>query len=214
MTDALPSGFSFNAERHEYKLGSTIVPSCTTMLSSNGMVPARFVQADVFERKTELGRQVHLACHLHNLGKLGTYDPKVKPHLHAWIEFKEHCKSFTLISSEYQTVAMIYGMPFGMQADVNAYVDGRDTVIELKIGKVYPHHGIQLAGYAAGLPHPKFTAPLARFTARKRIVVELQANSHPDVHEYEEKSDFDAFISMLHLSSWKRRFEVIYKEEN
>lgn len=214
MTDALPTGFTFNAEKHEYRLGTTVVPNCTSMLSSSGMVPARFLQADLFERKTELGKQVHLACHLHNLNKLGTYDPAVKPHLHAWIEFKEHCKSFTLISSEYQTVATIAGMSYGMQPDVNAYVDGRDTVIELKTGKVYPHHGIQLAAYACGLPHPKYTAPLPRFINRKRIVVELQANGHPDVHEYEERSDFDAFISILHITTWKRRFEPIYKEEN
>lgn len=214
MINGLPTGFSFDAAKHEYRLGTQIVPSCTTMLSGSGMVPARFIQADIFERRTELGKQVHLACHLHNIDRLGTYDPRVKPHLHAWLEFKEHCKSFTIISSEYQTVATIAGMSFGMQPDVNAFVDGKDTIIELKIGKVYPHHALQLAGYAAGLPHPKYTAPLARFTARRRMVVELQANGHPDVHEYEARSDFDTFVSLLHIASWKRQFGNIYKEEN
>lgn len=213
MTNALPTGFSFDVGKHEYRLGTTVVPSCTTILSSSGLVPSRYISADLFERRTELGKQVHLACHLHNVGKLGTYDPKVKPHLHAWITFKERCKSFTLISSEYQTVVTIAGMSYGMQPDVNAFVDGYDTVIELKIGKVYPHHAVQTAGYAAGLPHPKFTAPLGRFMARKRMVVELQANGLPDVHPHEQKSDFDVFMSLLYLETWKRRFEPIYKEK-
>lgn len=208
----LPTDCFFNAERHEYRIGTRIVPSCSTMLNTTGMVPHGFISADLLERKSELGRQVHLACHLHNLNQLGSYDPRVKPHLHAWMEFKDNCKRFSLISSEYQTVATIYGMPFGMQADVNALVDGLDTVIELKTGKVYPHHGIQLAGYAAGLPHPKYTDPKARFVARKRLVVELQANGKPDVHRYDEKSDFDTFISLLHLATWKSRFETVYRE--
>lgn len=209
----LPTGFSFNAEKHEYKLGSQIVPNCTSILSSGGLVSFKFVSLDVLERRSELGREVHKACHLHNIGKLGKYDDRVKPHLHAWIMFKEQCKSFHLVSSEYQTVATINGMSYGMQCDCNARVDGIDTVIEYKIGNVYPHHAIQTAGYAAGLPHPKFTQPMPRFLARKRIAVELQQNGYPKVHRFDEKSDIDVFVSLLHTVSWKRRFEKVYKEE-
>lgn len=211
---ALTEGFTFNPDNHEYRLGATLIPACTSLLSSGGLVSFDFVSADVLERRGELGRQVHKACHLHNIEKLGEYDSRVKPHLHAWIEFKEQCKSFRLMSSEYQTVAVVNGMPFGMQLDCNAFVDGLDTVIELKIGDIYPHHAIQTAGYAAGLPHPKYTAPLARFMARKRIAVELRANGHPKVHRFEDRSDYEVFASLLYVASWKRRFENVYKKEN
>lgn len=207
--------FSFNADTHEYRLGANIVPACTSLLSQGGLVSFHHVSLDVLERKSELGREVHRACHLHNLNKLGSFDPLIKPHLHAWIHFKENCKRFVLISSEYQCVATVNGMHYGMQADTVALVDGYETVIELKIGKVYPHHGVQLAGYAAGLPHPKYTAPLARFMARKRMVVELRGNGHPKVHLFHQKSDYDykVFCSLLYTSTWKAQFEKVYREE-
>jgi hypothetical protein len=208
----LAEGFTFNAESHEYRLGSNIVPACTQVISTGGLVDFRFVDRDVLERKSELGREVHHACHLHNLDKLGSYDPLIEPYLTAWIRFKKDLKSFRLISSEYQTVAFVNGMPFGMQLDCNAMVNGHDTIIELKIGEIYPHHAIQTAGYAAGMPHPKWSTPFARFVARKRIVVELRANGQPKIHVFENKSDFEVFASLLYVASWKRRHANVYKE--
>lgn len=209
----MPAGFSFDADKHEYRLGTTIVPGCTSLLVGGGLVSFDFVSRDQLERKSELGRESHRACHLHNINSLGKYDERIKKRLHAWITFKENCKSFVLISSEYQCVATFNGMHYGMKADVNARIDGDDTVIELKIGHPMPHVGVQLAGYAAGLPHPRYTAPLARFLARKRIAVELQENGLPKVHLYNERSDLDVFLSLLHTVSWKRRFDKIYKEK-
>lgn len=210
----MSAAFTFDAAKHEYRVGAATVPGCTSILSSGGLVAARFVNLDAFEHKGDLGREVHRACHLHNLGTLGEYDERVKPHLHACIRFKETCKSFKLISSEYQCVATIHGMTYGMKIDCNALVDGADTVIEWKIGKVYPHHGVQLAGYAAGLPHRQYTAPLARFMARKRIVVELRANGIPKVHTFEKRSDYDVFQSSLYTTSWKRQYGKFYEEKN
>jgi hypothetical protein len=212
MTEA-PASFSFDASTHEYRLGSQVIPGCTSVLASSGLVQFSFVNADVLERKGELGREVHKACHYHNLDKLIRCDERVAPHLDAWITFKQTCK-FKLLSSEYQTVADIGGMHYGMQSDCNALINGSNTIVELKIGKVYAHHGVQLAGYAAGTPHPRFTNPLARFVARKRIVVELRASGKPKVHEFDDRSDYDVFCSALHIATWKRRFESSYRENN
>ena len=209
----LGGGFSFDPQKHDYRLGTRVVPACTSLLATGGLVQFKFVDQDVLERKSNLGKQVHLACHLHNLNKLGHYDPLVKPRLHAWIEFKDNCKSFKLISSELQMVASVNGMNYGMQIDVNATVDGFDTVIELKIGKLQRHHGVQLAGYAAGLPHPRFTTGLPRFLARKRIGIELKQNGHAHVERYEDRSDFDVFSSLLHVSTWKQKYDREYQEE-
>jgi hypothetical protein len=209
----LGNGFTFNAERHEYKLGTQIVPATTGVIRGSGLVPHRFIDLDELERRSELGKAVHLACHLHNLARLGDCDERVKPHLHAWIEFKQKCKSFRLISSEYQTVAFVNGMPYGMQLDCNASIDRDDTIIELKIGRVYPHHGVQTASYAAGAPHPKYDQPLARFMARKRIVVELGADGKPKLHKFEQKSDYEAFASSLYMASWKQRHGAVYRLE-
>lgn len=207
------SAFTFNAETHEYRVGALPVPSCTSVLHAGGLVQFRFVSEEVLERKSELGREVHRACHLHNIDKLGAYDDRVKPRLHAWISFKEACKTFRLISSEYQCVATVNGMPYGMQLDCNAMINGHDTIVEYKIGKIYPHHAVQAAGYAAGTPHPQYTAPLARFTARKRVVVELKENGNFHAEWYEDKSDFNVFCSLLHIASWKGKYDSFYKEK-
>ena len=205
--------FTFNAERHEYSVAGAVVPHCTGVLSSGGLVPAAFVKAaEAVERKSELGREVHRACHLHNLGTLGTYDKQIKPFLHAWITFKENCK-FELLASEAQCIGYVSGMPFGMRIDSNALIDGRDTMIEIKIGQVYPHHGVQLAGQAAGFPHQSIHAPFARFIHRKRLVVELRENGFPKLHPFAERSDYETFSSLLYVSHWKKRFKNVYEKE-
>lgn len=205
--------FTFNADRHEYAVAGKIVPGCTAVLASGGLIPFARAEADILERKSELGREVHRACHLHNLGTLGSYDKEVKPRLHAWIYFKEHC-DFRLLASEAQSIGYVNGMPFGFQLDCNALVDGRDTMIEWKIGQVYPHHGVQLAGQAAGHPHASINSPFARFVSRRRIVVELRENGFPKIHPFNERSDYETFAALLYVSAWKKRFKTTYEKEN
>lgn len=207
------AAFTFNESLHEYRVGAQLVPSCTAVIAEGGLVGYRFVAQELVERKSELGREAHRACHLDNLGKLGDCDPRVLPRLHAWREFKARVKRFKLLNSEFQTVAYLNGMAFGMKLDCQALLDGEEHIIEWKIGAVYPHTGVQLAGYAAGAPHTHYTSPMAKFIARKRIAVELRPNGVPLVHYFKERSDFDVFASLLHVASWKRRFEKIYKGE-
>ncbi|MBA0083944.1 MAG: hypothetical protein HRJ53_03020 [Acidobacteria bacterium Pan2503] len=216
MSNVLTEGFAFDAEKHEYRLGSQIVPACTQVLSSGGLVDWSYVSRDTLERRSELGKAVHKACHLHNIDRLGKYDLAVKPHLHAWIYFKERCHNFKLISSEQVTIGYVNGLPFGMTVDCNAIVDGWDTIIELKIGEMLPHHAIQTAGYAAGLPldDKAIKTPFGRFLARRRIGVQLRENGQPKVHKFEERSDFEVFASVLYTAGWKRRHESYYREEN
>jgi hypothetical protein len=204
--------FSFDPGAHEYRVDNRVVPACTWMLATGGLVPFGRINQDVLERRSELGREVHLACHLHNIGKLGSYDKRVKPYLHSWILFKEKM-NFAPELSEFQTVATLNAMSYGMQIDSAGLLAGQDTIIDLKIGEIYPHHGIQLAGYAAGLPHKRWTAPLARFMARKRIALQLRESGLPKVTEFSEKSDFYVFTSLLYVSTWKKQFDSTYQEK-
>ena len=206
--------FTFNAERHEYTLSGKHIPNCTGVLASGGLVPYSMVSAEYLERRSELGREVHKACHLHNIGRLGSFDKAVEPHLNAWIRFKKEAKGFEILASEAQCVGYVNGMPYGMTLDVLALIDHKEHVIELKIGKALPHHGVQLAGYAAGFPHEKIKTPFARFIARKRIAVELRENGMPHIEPYDEKSDYETFASLLYVSAWKKRFKNIYEKEN
>jgi hypothetical protein len=71
---------------------------------------------------------------------------------------------------------------------------------------------VQLAGYAAGLPHAKYTTPLARFMKRKRYAVQLRESGTPKIIQFEQKSDYEVFASALYVTAWKRRNERAYKE--
>jgi len=205
------TAFSFDAAKHEYRVGSNVVPNCTSVLATGGLVPFALADADILERKSELGREVHKACHLHNIGKLGSCDSEVKPYLDSWILFKS-TKKFTPLLSEFQAIGELNGMSYGMQIDCSGDLDGEDTVIEYKIGELYPHHGVQLAGYAIGLPHPRWSAPLARFASRKRIALQLRPGKMPHMEPYKERSDFYVFSSLLYVSTWKKQFKHVYKE--
>lgn len=204
--------FTFDEATHEYRIGTNVVPACTHVLAGGGLVPFAMVAREILERKSELGREVHKACRLHNLGILGSYDQAVKPFLESWILFKSKMK-FVPLLSEYQIVAELHGMSYGMQIDCAGNLDGEDTVIEYKIGEVYPHHGVQLAGYASGLPHARWTNPLARFMSRKRVALQLRENGGmPKVARFKEKSDFYVFSSLLYVNTWKGKFQRHYKE--
>jgi len=206
------TAFSFDADKHEYRVGPNVVPNCTSVLATGGLVPFSMVSAEYLERRSELGREVHKACYLHNIGKLGKCDKEVMPYLDSWIGFK-NAKHFVPRLSEFQAIGELNGMSYGMQIDCSGELDGEDTVVEYKIGEILPHHGIQLAGYAIGLPHPRWSAPLARFAARKRIALQLRPGAMPRMETFRERSDFYVFSSLLYVSIWKKQFKHVYKEK-
>jgi len=51
----MSSAFSFDPGAHEYSVGTRVVPACTWMLATGGLVPFARVNADVLERRSELG---------------------------------------------------------------------------------------------------------------------------------------------------------------
>jgi len=203
--------FAFDPDKHEYSLNGRIIPSCSGVISSALQFLSPYIAEDVLEKRSELGREVHKACHLHNISKFGGCDDRVRPYLDAWIRFKEQT-GYKPILSEFQQIGHLNAMTFGMQIDNFGFLKKDETLAELKIGKVYPHHGVQLAGYAAGLAHDRLATALARFMVRKRMVVQLGADGFPKVTVFGQRSDFDVFASLLHASTWKMQFNSVYRE--
>lgn len=204
--------FSFDEESHIYTTAAGQVPSCTRILASGGLVSLDHVAKEILERKSALGREVHKACHLFNQKKAFTCDDQVRGYLNSWIGT---CRFLHFVPqlSEYQQVAIVNGMLFGMQIDASGLLHNEDTIIDYKIGEIMPHHAIQLAGYAAGLYHPRLETPLGRFRTRKRIAVQLKEDgSLAQIHRCEDKSDFDTYTSALYTTYWKLKHEKFYRE--
>ena len=213
MASQVAVDFTFDEDSHSYRVAGRDVPACSHVLSDGGLVNFSFVREDVLERKSELGREAHKACHLYNIGKQFTCDDAVKPYLNSWISFTERM-NFRAELSEYRMIGSVNEMQFGMQIDCMGLIRNEETIVELKIGAVLPHHGLQLAGYAAGLYHPTLKTPLGRFRQRKRIVVRLQEDgSLAKIHRFDSMSDFDVFAAALFVSSWKKQNLKPYREK-
>lgn len=204
--------FAFDPETHTYTVDGQPTASCTQVLRSSGFVPPAFLDQDMLEYRSELGREVHKACDLHNREKTFTCDAQVRGYLNSWIETK-NMLGLDLKLSEFQQIGEINGMTYGLKIDALAIVGGIENVIELKIGPILPHHGLQLAGYAAGLYHPRFETAPARFRARRRFALQLKEDgSIAKLQHFEEKSDLEVFTSMLHSMHWKMKYDKFYKE--
>jgi hypothetical protein len=196
-------GFTFNSETHEYSFEGEPIPSCTEALEIAGLIDFDHISAELLEWKSELGREVHKARHLQDLGKLLSYDPAVGNYLIAWTTFKKESGFIPQLSEHWQG-ASINGMRYGMRIDALGTIGNRETVLDIKTGEIYPHHAIQLAGYAAGLSHSIYATPLSRFLWRKRAVVQLRSDGSYRLKYFEDRRDFDVFVSALHIATWKK----------
>ena len=196
-------GFDFDPELHAYSFQGTPIPSCTEALEIAGLIDFDHVSAELLEWKSELGREVHKARHLDDTGRLLSFDPAVAPYLAAWRLFRKE-SGFTPTLSEYWQGAEVDGMRYGMRLDAFGTLRGRSTIVDAKIGEIYPHHAIQLAGYAAGLTHALYATPFSRFLNRKRAAVQLRADGSYRLKMFEDNRDFGVFTSALHIAHWKK----------
>jgi hypothetical protein len=185
---------------------------CTDVLAESGLVDYSFVNADILERKSELGIAVHKACCLNDWGKRFTCDPEAEPYVDAWREFRERTK-FVPRVIEVGSDATVNGMLYAMRVDREGILAGEETIVEIKTcANAMKHHGVQLAGYAMGLHHAKVSSPYARFAIRRRIVVKLTRQGIAKVIRYDDKSDADVFVSALYVVTWKRRHVKEYRK--
>src|SRR5690349_15525097 len=88
------AGFTFDAERHEYRLDGKVIPSVTQALQMVGLVPAYRVTAELLSATGDLGDKVHLATHYADEGTLDrahlhAQAPILEPFVAAWEAFKK-----------------------------------------------------------------------------------------------------------------------------
>jgi hypothetical protein len=211
--------FSFDQETHLYRLpAGRIIPGHTRVLERGGLVDYSAIEPDILERKSELGREVHQACFLHDEGKVFLFDPKIRGYIDAWIDFRAKT-NFVPFIREYRGLYHLNGLPFGMQIDAFGYfsegIKEGGACVEIKTcATIMPHHGVQLAAQAASIDAGRLASPLGRFLSRERIVVQLKGDGRWKIHRFEARSDLEAFTSALFLTHWKMQHEKIYRETN
>lgn len=200
------SGFRFDEKTHTYSRGGIIVPGCTRILDHAGLSNYDMVRADILERRCALGKAVHSACHFLDEKDLDwtTVIDAARGYVESWAILCEDIR-FVPRMIEHQCVAEVDGMPYGMRIDREGLINDEEAVVEIKITRqVHSSHGIQLAGYALGLPHEKWTTPMARFLARKRFVAKLNEHGKKArLVPFERVTDAGVFAAGLVISHWK-----------
>jgi hypothetical protein len=201
--------FQFDEATHTYRQGGIVIPGVTRVIDHAGLTSFENVRDDILERRGRLGTIVHRSCHFLDQNDLDwrTVSDEARGYVESWGILCEdlHVK-WRLI--EYQCIAEIDGMKFGMQIDREGPIGGEDSIIDIKISRqAEPWHGVQLAGYAIGLPHGLISTALGRFFRRKRYIAKLnEQGKKARLIPYEARMDLDVFRAALLISHAKLRW--------
>jgi len=208
--------FEYDAAQHRYSTGGKVVPGVTRVLGFFSDKVYRAIKADVLDRASALGTEVHRCTALDDARRLdwNTLDERVVPRVAAWQIFKKQL-GFVTLWSEYRWVAELDGMKYGLTCDAVGLIKGKyHAVVEKKCTRqIFPHNKLQVAGYAAGVPFKGVTNPYDRFRIARRYVVQLRETGRPDVTECDDRDDYDAFRSMLWVSYWREKHEKFYGKD-
>lgn len=169
------------------------------------------IRADVLERKSELGRLTHQACHFFDDGDLDmrTVPETVKPRLDAWAKFvSTECFIPDPKRIEVSSLGCVNGMHYGMRIDRAGMMRGHPAIVEIKTtATIMPAHGIQLAGYSLGLSLDHETtaqlSPMGRFIRWQRYVVQLREDSNFRLVPFKSLNDANVFQWALGITHWK-----------
>lgn len=208
--------FQFEESTHTYREGGLVIPSCTRVLDHSGLADFGFVNREILERRSWLGTHVHTCTEYVDTGGLdwSSVDEEAKGYVDSWINFCS-VHNFRPSVREYQCIANINGMRYGMRLDAAGLFHKRFTIADMKIGTEQLSHPAQLAGYSAGLPIQREESelmhdaepnvhPLARFSIRGRIGVYLKKNGKAArCEQFENPEDYQAFYCGLYMTHYK-----------
>lgn len=201
----MAQGFQFDESTHIYSRKGSVIPGCTRILEHGGLTNYELVKNSIMERKSQLGRAVHSATHFYDQDDLdwNSLDDETKARTDAWADFRAKT-GFVPRQREVQCIACVNGMEYGMQIDAEGLIKKVDALVEIKITcEIMPSHGIQLAGYALGLPMNATESALARFYQRKRYAVQLLPSGKAKLWPFEDPKDAEVFMWALGLANWK-----------
>ena len=195
------SQLTFDAASHTYKLAGKPIPGVTTILQP--LSNFDFVKPEVLAAAQQFGTAVHLACELWDRGTLdeAALDPALAPYLAGWKAFSaEHAVSWTRIEARVVNELHWYAGTL----DREGKVDGKPAVVDIKSGAaLYPATGPQLAAYKNAVPA---ISPLT-----KRFAVRLKPDGGYVLKEYDDRSDWPVFLSLLTLRGWCEKYSITPK---
>jgi hypothetical protein len=199
------AGFAFDPDKHEYRERGRLVPSATQLLKSCGMYNFDMVAPEILERKRQLGKLVHQACHFFDENDLpDDVHPEIAERLDGYKQFRLDT-GYTPIINEFQQIGCINGMKFGMQFDsIGHDKHGTPWIVDIKNSSGASRAwGLQLALYDMAIPKPE---PPHRH--RMRIAVQLLGQGKYRLHTFNDPIDYVVAQSCLAIVVWKQNNKI------
>lgn len=192
-------------DEHIYFYDGVQVPNPTMLFSEEALCNLSGIPEDVLIWKTGLGKAVHFACHLFDIGQLGDIDPAIEPYLNAYKKFRIQY-GFNPTYSE--QVIYSRNWRFATTIDRQGYlVCGKragESIIELKttLG-MYPTTGPQTASHKIA-----FEENVSGLKIKYRYGLQLMRDGEFKLHPYDDPQDETTFFSALHLHHWKVKHKI------
>jgi len=212
-------GFTFDEARHEYRVGDQVVPSVTQILSDLGYSNYEIVERlnpEALERKRQIGKLVHQACHFFDENDLIEKDlPEViYQRLQGYKKFRADT-GYAPTLNEGRGIGDLYGMKFGMQFDSIGMCHGKLPywLVDIKnaSGSAQRAWGLQTAAYAMGQKLLPKVAP----SAFVRVIVQLDDESGYKLYASKDRGskifkpeDFQVWPACLAVSIDKRNHNL------
>lgn len=181
----------FDEDRHIYTRNGKVLPSVTQIIAPIIEYPDA-ISEEVMAHAKLRGQAVHKACEIIDLGMEidGPLDEQIEPYVDAWRLFvKEKGAIITHTEQRLHHPTMHYAGTL----DARAQIDGEEWLIDRKaITTLHPAIGVQLAGYE-GMLGKKM----------RRAAVQLKPDGRYVFREYNAKSDWPVFVSLLTIHNWR-----------
>lgn len=197
----------FDAESHTYRLAGRVIPSVTQLLKPLTDEAFAGIPAGILKQKADLGTAVHYATELFDAGQLDeeSIHPMVAGYLDGWRRFRrEHDHHMQILAAEHKRFHKL--LRYAGTIDRRVMFDGRPSVLDIKTtGEIYPHVGVQLAGYA--MLEESNQADGVKINAHdyRRLAVQLSPDGNYEIHEFNERMDHSCFMSLLTMHNWKEK---------
>lgn len=187
---------------HKYFVDGRRVVGVTEAIGLSGCGPDfSCVNPELLEWKSKLGTAVHLACRLHDEGKLddASVDENVRPYLKAWQDFRNKVGVADLLRETpiFKSAHEFCGTP----DRIVLWQNRCHAVLEIKtVTGVDDATGLQMAGYEI-LARQHFA--LSAFKPINRLVVQLRPDGKWSIHTFTDTNDRQAFLNCLGVAQWK-----------
>lgn len=192
-----------NEETHIYTDNGIVVPGVTSVIDH--LCDLTGIPQDVLDHKSYIGKAVHKACELHDLGELNwsTVAPSVFPYLAAWINFLKDT-GFDVLLNEH----LVYNKKhnYAGMLDRIGILNGEIVVIDIKCTVVIgPHAGVQLSAYFEAENSTRKKAD----KITKRYAVQLHPDATYRLISFTDRADFSVFLSCLLIHNWKFKHDKL-----